>query len=370
MHFAWQGSYSIQSDFELCGSDTFAIHITVADLQDISVLPPKPLAHIITSSPSNFQSTTNNVKSIEMAKGNNSYFNNTSMAVQRVNLPERVKCIRCKKVKISSAFSANQQKELKAMILQQPKFNATITGYASCSSCTPGCQRFEFECFGCDKVKARAQFSKVQLRNPDKALCWECSKERGNIEPGGGSDVGSESGSGGGSSDDSSYDDDNEGASVAGTFSGMSISGTGSNSFQTSVTGGVAVPNSSGFTSHQSTASPQASMSGAGPSTMTGRVAPPHLRAKAPSSVYAASETSFVTGAAGPSRRAPSSTMGDRDPTSGGGKFAKLRAVRPQGPEGPAPVVQTPKKTQSKVQKKTYADDDGDSICVSASDSD
>lgn len=145
----------------------------------------------------------------------------------------------------------------------------------------------------------------------------------------------SESGSGGGSSDDSSYDDDNEGASVAGTFSGMSISGTGSNSFQTSVTGGVAVPNSSGFTSHQSTVSPQASMSGAGPSTMTGRVTPPHLRAKAPSSVYAASEASFVTGAgaAGPLRRAPSSTMGDRDPTSGGGKFAKLRAVRPQGPD-------------------------------------
>ncbi|KAK3623369.1 hypothetical protein LTR56_021641 [Elasticomyces elasticus] len=304
-----------------------------------------------------------------MAKGN-SYYNKVSMAVQRVNLPERAKCIRCKKVKSSSAFSENQQKELKAMILQQPKFNATDTGYASCSTCTPGCQRFEFECFGCDKVKARAKFSKVQLRNPDKALCWDCSKERCNIEPGGGSDVDSESDSGGGSSDDSSYDDDNEGASVAGTFSGMSISGTGSNSFQTS--GGVAVPNSSGFTSHQSTVSPQASMSGAGPSTMTGRVTPPHLRAKAPSSVYAASETSFVTGAgaAGPSRRAPSSTMGDRDPTSGGGKFAKLRAVRPQGPDGPAPVVQTPKKTQTKVQKKSYADDDGDSICVSASDSD
>lgn len=56
------------------------------------------------------------------------------------------------------------------MILQQPKFNATDTGYASCSTCTPGCQRFEFECFGCDKVKARAKFSKVQLRDPDKAV--------------------------------------------------------------------------------------------------------------------------------------------------------------------------------------------------------
>ncbi|KAK5684391.1 hypothetical protein LTS10_004259 [Elasticomyces elasticus] len=366
MHFAWQGSYSIQSDFELCGNDTLAIHITVAELQDISALPPKPLAHIITPTPSYIHSTTNNFTSFKMAKGN-SYFSNNGVAVQRVNLPAMIRCIRCKKPKYSAAFSDNQQKELKAMILQQPNFNATMTGYVSCSECAPSGQKFEFRCHGyCQKILARAKFSKANLRNnPDRPWCEACQTKKSRMEPGGvDSDV--EAGSDDDDSDRTSGGgSDNEGASVAGTFSGISLGGT--SSFQTSNTGGVVLP-TSGFTSHQSTASQQASTSGAGPST--GRFSPPHLRSKGPSSVYAASEASFVTGAAGRSRHAPSTTMGDRDPASGGGKFAKLRAVRPQGPEGTAPVVQTPKKTQTKVQKKTHADDDGDSICVSASDSD
>ncbi|KAK0257135.1 hypothetical protein LTS09_008041 [Friedmanniomyces endolithicus] len=285
-----------------------------------------------------------------MARGKRTYYNNTSLAVQ-------VKCTRCHKIKIRSAFSANQQNELKAKILEDPRFNPLLSEWVSCLECTPSGQRFEFKCNDCDVVKGRARFYKTQLRSPDSAICIDCSNTRRDTEPGG--DSGDSSGSdGSGNSDASSYgggDSDDEGAStMAGTMGGMSLSGTrpGTSSYQTSVTGGVKLAGGTGIASYTSAASRVASS--AGPSTTTrGSVTasqasgtwPAQFKKTTPASGWA---TQGPSSAAGASRRGAS--LGAGEQSSGNGKFAKVRAT-----QGKQPVKRTP------------GYDSGDDITVAAS---
>ncbi|KAK0856919.1 hypothetical protein LTS02_010442 [Friedmanniomyces endolithicus] len=301
-----------------------------------------------------------------MARGKGTYYNNTSLAVQRVTVPDRIKCTRCHKIKIRSAFSANQQNELKAKILEDPRFNPLLSEWVSCLECTPSGQRFEFKCNDCDIVKGRARFYKTQLRNPDSAICIDCSNTRRDTEPGG--DSGDDSGSdGSGNSDDSSYgggDSDDEGAStMAGTMSGMSLGGTlkGTSSYQTSATGGVKLAGSTGIASYTSAASRVASGSGggggagnAGPSTMTGGSVTAsqasgtwlaQFKNTTPASGWATQGPSYAAGAS--RRGAP---LGAGEQNSGNGKFAKVRAT-----QGKQTVKQSP------------GYDTGDDITVAAS---
>ncbi|KAK1032070.1 hypothetical protein LTS16_017505 [Friedmanniomyces endolithicus] len=302
-----------------------------------------------------------------MARGKGTYYNNTSLAVQRVTVPNRVKCTRCHKIKIRSAFSANQRNELKAKILEDPRFNPLLSEWVSCLECTPSGQRFEFKCNDCDIVKGRPRFYKTQLRNPDSAICIDCSNTRRDTEPGGDSDDSSGS-DGSGNSDNSSYggDSDDEGAStMAGTMSGMSLSGPGkgTSSYQTSATGGVKLAGSTGIASYTSAASRVASSSGggggggaasAGPSTTTrGSVTASqasgtwsaHFKKTTPSSGWATQGPSYAAGAS--RRGAP---LGAGEQSSGNGKFAKVRAT-----QGKQTVKQTP------------GYDSGDDITVAAS---
>ncbi|TKA83443.1 hypothetical protein B0A55_00358 [Friedmanniomyces simplex] len=287
-----------------------------------------------------------------MARSKDTYYNNTSLAVQRVNVPDKIKCTRCHKIKNQHAFSTNQQNELKAKILDDPRFNATLSEWVSCLQCTPSSQRFEFKCYDCDVVKGRKQFYKTQLRNPDRALCIPCSKRRRDTEPGGASDDDDNSSNSSGSrdSDDSCYGggggaSDDEGAStMAGTMSGLSLHGTdtGTSSFQTSVTGGVKLAGATtGIASYTSAASRVASSSGVGAggggaaitgsSTAGGSVTPaqsgeqwPAHWGKGAASVVGSEARSYSTGAIGSSRRA-APFVGSAQ-TSGKGKFAKVRA--------------------------------------------
>lgn len=157
-------------------------------------------------------------------------------------------------------------------------------------------------------------------------LCIKCSNDRRDREPGGDTDDASD-GSGSGNSDDSSYgDSSDEGTStMAGAMSGMTLT-NGTTSMQTSITGGVTLPSSSGIASYRDPGARVASSSGgpvtAGSSSATRNVTPPHLRAK----TVTASEASFVTGAKMSTRRAAPSVHTEQ--TSGNGKFAKVRSVR------------------------------------------
>ncbi|KAK1064127.1 hypothetical protein LTR74_008907 [Friedmanniomyces endolithicus] len=296
-----------------------------------------------------------------MARGKGTYYNNTSLAVQRVTVPDRIKCTRCHKTKIRSAFSANQQNELKAKILEDPRFNPLLSEWVSCLECTPSGQRFEFKCNDCDVVKGRPRFYKTQLRNPDRAICIDCSNTRRDTQPGG------DSGDDSGNSDGSSYgggDSDDEGAStMAGTMSGMSLGGTGkgTSSYQTSATGGVRLAGSTGIASYMSAASRVASSSGggggatsAGPSTATGGSVTAsqasgtwsaHFKKTTPSSGWVTQGPSYAAGAS--RRGAP---LGAGEQSSGNGKFAKVRAT-----QGKQTVKQTP------------GYDSGDDITVAAS---
>ncbi|KAK3680389.1 hypothetical protein LTR37_021266 [Vermiconidia calcicola] len=130
------------------------------------------------------------------------------------------------------------------------------------------------------------RFAKAQRRNPDKATCWACMENRLNTEPGGGSSSG---GSGGDDDDDDS--EDSEYGTVAGTFSTLSVSGSGS--------GGVAL----GSKTNGSTMTGLSSSGGvkAAPSapSVTSSVAttsslPPHLRAKGPASVVSDTSSKFA----------------------------------------------------------------------------
>ncbi|KAK0280019.1 hypothetical protein LTR35_008169 [Friedmanniomyces endolithicus] len=292
-----------------------------------------------------------------MARGKGTYYNNTSLPVQRVIVPDRIKCTRCHKIKIRSAFSANQQNELKAKILEDARFNPLLSEWVSCLECTPSGQRFEFKCNDCDIVKGRARFYKTQLRNPDSAICIDCSNTRRDTEPGGDSRDGSGS-DGSGNSDDSSYgggDSDDEGAStMAGTMSGISLGGTGkgTSSYQTSATGGVKLAGSTWIASYTSAASRV--VSSAVPSTTTGGSVtasqasgtwPAQFKKTTPASGWATQGPSYAAGAS--RRGAP---LGPGEQSSGNGKFAKVRAT-----QGKQTVEQTP------------GYDSGDDITVAAS---
>ena len=122
----------------------------------------------------------------------------------------------------------------------------------------------------------------------------ECVEKRKNMEPGADSDDDDdETGSRCSESED---DDDDETSTMAGTFSGMSMSGTGTTYGPSSATGGVKLAPSSGMASYQvsnagrsngnSVAVNSAAASMTGTATTPKRsFTPPHLRSRSPSSV-------------------------------------------------------------------------------------
>lgn len=81
----------------------------------------------------------------------------------------RIKCVRCDKVKASTAFSKKQQSELKMKIHKDGAFNAVAIKYIVCIGCTGG-QVVELECRMCGITKGLDKFSKNQRRARDNAV--------------------------------------------------------------------------------------------------------------------------------------------------------------------------------------------------------
>ncbi|KAM3419186.1 hypothetical protein BST61_g5130 [Cercospora zeina] len=198
----------------------------------------------------------------------NSYASTNSVAV-----PGRIKCGRCGQVKGSAAFSNKQRGDLAEHMRANPRFNAATQGQVSCIGCTTR-QVVELHCYQCDMDKGLDKFSKAQRRTPDHAICWKCAEERDNYEPG--AQEGDDS-SGGGSNDSDGGSDDDDFTLPAETGTN-SASGTVRGTYSSRA--GFSLPSSAATSS------------------------------KAPSSVLR------------------SSTNANVPASSGGGKFAKVKAVR------------------------------------------
>ncbi|GES57199.1 hypothetical protein ATEIFO6365_0001048600 [Aspergillus terreus] len=101
--------------------------------------------------------------------------------LESIEIPDKVKCILCKKIKMQSAFSNKQLEDLRHAIFTE-RINATLTGAVRCRECT-GSQRFELRCSICDVVKGLDQFAKAQRHNGDFARCLDCVQNHVEADP-------------------------------------------------------------------------------------------------------------------------------------------------------------------------------------------
>ncbi|KZZ95168.1 hypothetical protein AAP_01656 [Ascosphaera apis ARSEF 7405] len=92
--------------------------------------------------------------------------------LKRINLPEKLKCSRCGKIKGQSSYSKKQLATLKSNIALKKKVNFH-TGCVTCAECT-GQQVFELKCVLCDRTKGLESFSKAQRKDPKTAQCYNC----------------------------------------------------------------------------------------------------------------------------------------------------------------------------------------------------
>ncbi|PLB40183.1 uncharacterized protein BDW47DRAFT_123697 [Aspergillus candidus] len=89
--------------------------------------------------------------------------------LDNVNIPERVKCKICKKVRLQSSFSKRQLDILRnAMVVQGQSNAVTGPGHATCRECS-GNPVVELRCVICDKVKGLDEFAKNQRHDRDTA---------------------------------------------------------------------------------------------------------------------------------------------------------------------------------------------------------
>ncbi|KAL4893204.1 Stc1 domain-containing protein [Aspergillus ambiguus] len=101
--------------------------------------------------------------------------------LERIVIPEKVKCILCRKVKIQGAFSNKQLEDLRHAIFTD-HINPTVTGAVRCRECVGG-QRVELRCCICDMVKGLDQFAKAQRSHGDAARCLDCVQHHVEADP-------------------------------------------------------------------------------------------------------------------------------------------------------------------------------------------
>ncbi|KAI9820611.1 MAG: hypothetical protein M1827_004980 [Pycnora praestabilis] len=103
--------------------------------------------------------------------------------LEQVQIPDKIKCKLCKKVKMQSAYSKRQLGDLRTEIFHNGKINTTVTAYVRCRQCTAQ-QNNELTCIICDEIKPLDGFAKAQRRNADTARCLNCVYMHLSVEPG------------------------------------------------------------------------------------------------------------------------------------------------------------------------------------------
>ncbi|KAI9718263.1 MAG: hypothetical protein M1812_004253 [Candelaria pacifica] len=93
--------------------------------------------------------------------------------LEAIPLPDKIKCLGCKRIRVQSAYSKKQLRDLRDIIYSEGDIDCTKGAYIKCRQCT-GQQVNEMTCCVCDAVKGLSGFSKAQRRDPDKARCLDC----------------------------------------------------------------------------------------------------------------------------------------------------------------------------------------------------
>ncbi|OQO12948.1 hypothetical protein B0A48_02412 [Cryoendolithus antarcticus] len=258
-------------------------------------------------------------------KNNYSTFLQRSAVSTNIPLPDKIKCLRCDKVKPPASYATIRQNDLKTKMAQTPGFNAATTPVVPCMMCTGG-QVTELECHMCRKWMALTKFAKTQRKNPNRAKCLECINEQ--IAMGNADDSDASGGSGGGSGGDN--DSDGSGDSHAFTF----------DDDDANITAGAIPPHLRARMSSAVSESGESTVSDAANTTTTTTAAAPARRGL-PSGFNPKAYSSP------PARKAASSMAGSS--VNDGRKFAKIPAAKP-------------KKTAREIE------DDFDDVCVSDDD--
>ncbi|OGM44867.1 hypothetical protein ABOM_006086 [Aspergillus bombycis] len=102
--------------------------------------------------------------------------------LERVVIPDRVKCMTCNKMRMQSAYSKRQLDALRNAIVVKGGRALTGRGHAKCRECVGG-QTVELRCVICDETKGLEEFAKNQRHDRDHARCLACVQNHTETEP-------------------------------------------------------------------------------------------------------------------------------------------------------------------------------------------
>ncbi|KAJ0422875.1 Stc1 domain-containing protein [Aspergillus carlsbadensis] len=101
--------------------------------------------------------------------------------LERVNLPDKIKCKTCHKWRLIASFSKRQLSIVRHAVYEQGN-RALSTGHASCLTCTNG-QITELTCVVCEQTKALDGFANNQRKEHENARCLRCVQGHADAEP-------------------------------------------------------------------------------------------------------------------------------------------------------------------------------------------
>ncbi|KAK1143475.1 hypothetical protein N8T08_006281 [Aspergillus melleus] len=109
------------------------------------------------------------------------YSDTIKRQLERVVIPEKIKCEVCKKFRIQDYYSKRQIDNLRNAIAVQGA-RAAHQAHAKCRDCVGG-PNLEIRCFVCDQTKGLEEFAKNQRQNRDTARCLSCVQNHADVEP-------------------------------------------------------------------------------------------------------------------------------------------------------------------------------------------
>ncbi|KAF9892131.1 hypothetical protein FE257_002537 [Aspergillus nanangensis] len=109
------------------------------------------------------------------------YSESIKQRLEKIVIPEKVKCVACKVIQTQSAFSKRQLDDLRHAIYTD-NINPTTTGMVKCRNCV-GNQILEMRCSVCDEVKGLDEFARNQRHNKDVARCLVCVQAHRDADP-------------------------------------------------------------------------------------------------------------------------------------------------------------------------------------------
>ncbi|KAL4910043.1 hypothetical protein BDW74DRAFT_47255 [Aspergillus multicolor] len=111
----------------------------------------------------------------------NGYTESVRRQLETVSLPEKLKCKTCKKFRNLNAYSKRQLDIFRNALVVHGQ-RAKDAGYATCRGCTGG-QVMELRCCVCDEVKDLGEFANNQRKEHEFARCLVCVQEHKDAEP-------------------------------------------------------------------------------------------------------------------------------------------------------------------------------------------